>query len=54
MNNECGKNDSYGKVIYMGNVHGPEKVNDTCVKTVRVGAMDRGFTVLVLAVSFVT
>jgi hypothetical protein len=22
-----------GEVIYMGNVQGPEKVNDTCVKT---------------------
>jgi hypothetical protein len=24
-----------GEVIYMGNVQGPEKVNDTCVKTMR-------------------
>jgi hypothetical protein len=33
----------------MGHVPGPKKVNDTCVKM-----MHRGFTVLVLAVSFVT
>jgi hypothetical protein len=25
----------------MGDVQGPEKVNDTCVKTVHVGMMDR-------------
>jgi hypothetical protein len=27
MNSEC------GKVVYMGDVQGPEKVNDACVKT---------------------
>jgi hypothetical protein len=31
-----------GKVIYMGSVQGPEKVNDTYMRT-----MDRGFTVCV-------
>jgi hypothetical protein len=30
----------------MGNVQGPEKVNGPCVKTVHLGTMDRGFTVL--------
>jgi len=34
-----------GKVIYMGDVQGPEKVNNTCVKTMHVGMMGRGFTV---------
>jgi hypothetical protein len=29
----------------MGNVQGPEKVNDTCVKTVHVRTIDRGSTV---------
>jgi hypothetical protein len=38
-------NNSYGKVIYMGNIQGPEKVNDTCLKTTLAGTMDRGFTV---------
>jgi hypothetical protein len=41
------KNDSCGKVIYMGDVKGQEKVNNTCVKTMHAGKMDRGFTVLV-------
>jgi hypothetical protein len=40
------ENDSCGKVIYLGDVRGPEKVNDTCVETVHVGTMDRGFTLL--------
>jgi hypothetical protein len=40
------ENDSFGKVIYMGDVQGPEKVKDTCVKTMHVGMMDRGFTVI--------
>jgi hypothetical protein len=29
----------------MGDVEGPEKANDTCVKTMHAGMMDRGFTV---------
>jgi hypothetical protein len=37
--------DEWWKVIYMGNVQGPEKLNDTCVKTMRAGTMARGFTV---------
>jgi hypothetical protein len=37
-------NDSSGKVIYMSNIQGPEKVNDTCVETLLAGTMDRGFT----------
>jgi hypothetical protein len=40
------ENDSCWKVIYMGNVQGPEKVNYTCMKTVHAGTIDRGFTVL--------
>jgi len=40
------ENDSCGEVTYMGNIQGPENVNKTCVKTVHVGTMDRGFTVL--------
>jgi len=28
----------------MGDVQGPEKVNDTCMKTMHAGTMDRGFT----------
>jgi hypothetical protein len=39
-------NDSSGKVIYMSNIQGPEKVNDTCVETLLAGTMDRGFTVV--------
>jgi hypothetical protein len=31
------ENDSCRKVIYMANVQGPEKVNNTCVKTMRMG-----------------
>jgi hypothetical protein len=38
----------------MGSVQGPENMNDTCMKTTPVGIMGKGFTVLVLAVSFVT
>jgi hypothetical protein len=30
----------------MGDVQGPERVNDTRVKPLHVGIMDRGFTVL--------
>jgi hypothetical protein len=39
------ENDSCGKVIYMDDVQGPEKVNDTCMKTVHAGTQDRGFSV---------
>jgi hypothetical protein len=39
LNNEC------GKVIYMGNVKGPDKVNDICMKTMHAEMMDKGFTV---------
>jgi hypothetical protein len=31
--------------IYMGDVQGPEKVNDSCMKTMHARMMDRGFTV---------
>jgi hypothetical protein len=31
-----GENDSCRKVIYMGDVQRPEKVNDICVKTMHV------------------
>jgi hypothetical protein len=41
------KTDSCGKVMYMGDVQGPEKVVDICVKIIRAGMMDRGFTVCV-------
>jgi hypothetical protein len=37
----------------MGDVQGPEKMNDTCVIAMRVGTMDRGFAVLNLFVSLV-
>jgi hypothetical protein len=40
------ENDSCGKVIYLDDVQGPEKVNDTCVKTMHVGMMDSGITVI--------
>jgi hypothetical protein len=40
------ENSCCKKVIYMGDVQGPEKVNDTCVTTMHAGMMDRGFTVL--------
>jgi hypothetical protein len=40
------ENDSHGKVIYTGDVQGPQKVNNTCMKTTHVGTMDRGFTAL--------
>jgi hypothetical protein len=29
----------------MDNVQEPEEVNDTCVKTMHLGTIDRGFTV---------
>jgi hypothetical protein len=31
--------------FYMGDVQGPEKVNDPCVKTLHAGTMDRGYIV---------
>jgi hypothetical protein len=34
-----------GEIIYMGRAQGLEKVNDTCVKIMLVGTMDRGFTI---------
>jgi hypothetical protein len=37
--------NSCGKVNYMGDVQEPEKVKNTCVKTMHVGTMDRGFNV---------
>jgi hypothetical protein len=40
------ENDSHEKVIYMGDVQGPEKVNNTCIKTKHAGMMDRGFNVI--------
>jgi hypothetical protein len=44
------ENYSYGTAIYMGDVHRPKQVKDTCMKTLHAGTMDRGFTVLVSAV----
>jgi hypothetical protein len=41
------ENDSCGIVIYMGHVHGPEKVNDTCMKTMYAETMDRDFTIYI-------
>jgi hypothetical protein len=35
----------------MGDVQGPEKVNDTCVETMHLGMIDRGFTVALLTSS---
>jgi hypothetical protein len=48
------ENYTCGKVTYMGDVQGPEKVNDTCMKTMHAGTMDRGFTVYMstLCISF--
>jgi hypothetical protein len=40
------ENNSCEKVIYMSYVQRPQKVNDTCVKTMNVGTMDRGYTAL--------
>jgi hypothetical protein len=42
------ENNSCGKFIYMDGVQGPEKANDTCVNTMHVGTMDRGFTVAII------
>jgi hypothetical protein len=40
------ENDRCGKVIYMSDAQGPEKVNDICMKTLHVGTMDRGFVLM--------
>jgi hypothetical protein len=37
------RNDCCRKVIYTGNVLGPEKVDNTCMKTMHAGTMDRSF-----------
>jgi hypothetical protein len=42
------KNDSCGKAIYMGNMKGPEKVNNACVKTMYMGAMNGGVSLYLL------
>jgi hypothetical protein len=42
INNEC------GKAIYMGEVQGSENMNDTRVKIMRVGMVDRSITVLII------
>jgi hypothetical protein len=34
--------------VYMGDFMGPDKVNDTCGKTMHTGTMDRGFTVFII------
>jgi hypothetical protein len=39
------ENVSCKKVTEMGQVQGSEKVNDTYVKAMHVGTMDRSFTV---------
>jgi hypothetical protein len=39
------ENDSCGKVIYMDDVQGPEKVKNTCVIAMHAGTMARGFSV---------
>jgi hypothetical protein len=46
------KNDKCEKLIYIGNVQGPEKVNDTCVKTMHVGTINRGFTVYNISITY--
>jgi hypothetical protein len=45
--NECRKMNSCGKVIYMGDIQGPEKVNDTCMETMRAETMDIGVNVYI-------
>jgi hypothetical protein len=39
-------NDSCRKVIYMGDLQGAGKANDTCMKMMPVEMMDRSFTTL--------
>jgi hypothetical protein len=39
------ENNSCGKVLYMCDIQGPEKVSHTCVNTMHAGMMDRVFTV---------
>jgi hypothetical protein len=46
-NNQMQEIDSCRKVTYMGDVQGLEKMNDTCVNTMHVGTMARGFTAFV-------
>jgi hypothetical protein len=41
------ENDSCREVIYVGDVQGPEKVNDIYVKMVQVGIVDRGSTAMI-------
>jgi hypothetical protein len=41
------ENDSCRKVIYMDNAQGPEQVNNTCMKTMPMGTVYRGFTYMV-------
>jgi hypothetical protein len=45
--NECRKMNSCGNVIYMGDIQGPEKVNDTCMETIRAETMDIGVNVYI-------
>jgi hypothetical protein len=46
-NKQCMReNDSCRKVIYMGDVQGPEKENNTYVKITHAGMMDSGFIIL--------
>jgi hypothetical protein len=40
------ENNSCGEVIYMGEIQGPEKLNDICMKTMCARMMDRGFTLI--------
>jgi hypothetical protein len=42
------ENNSRGKVNYVGDVREPVKVNNTCMKTMHGGMMDRGFTVFLI------
>jgi len=34
-------------IVYVGDMYGPEKVNNTCRKMMHRRTMDRGFTILV-------
>jgi hypothetical protein len=45
-NKRIWKNNSCVKVIYMGDIQGPEKMNDICLKTMHAATMDRDFTAL--------
>jgi hypothetical protein len=46
---EAGKNS----VIYMRLISGPNKADDTCGATTVMGTMDRGFTVLYIALIYI-